>query len=114
MEFKKWLLSEMSHVTVPDDIELEIFGKRVRAMDMRFERYPERFKKFILGWFKEWSAVVPGQPQRLYFHNGNLKMVNWDKHLPHALPKDWWDYVFAIYKDGSLKQPVKDASLVSA
>ncbi len=105
MEFKKWFLfKEMSHVQIEPGIEIN--GKKVAFLDMRFEKYPEMFRGNLREIMHDFSAKIPDSNMFLNYSSARTS-VGHKPESKNILPDFWWDYATAIYEDETVKEPTK-------
>jgi len=95
----------MAHIQLKRPVEIN--GKNVTFIDMRFEKYmPPVSNQLLAKWLGGFNAKLPDRKEFLFFRHGKSPEVV-PSPVPGYLsvPNDWWDYAIAVYDDGSIKEP---------
>ena len=100
----------MAHLVLPRSSKLIVDGKKIKSMDMHFEKYPALYHPNLQDWVYQFSAKIPGQNIHLIYKNGKTTLAT--KGLSYGLfgeisdlPEFWWDYAQVNFSDGSTKPP---------
>ncbi len=109
MQFKQWIIAEMSHLVVPRS-NFSIEGKKIKSIDMHFEKYPQKYLRYVPDWFYHFFAKFPGQNIYLICKNGKTTITPKNTMLSlslfgekHELPEFWWNYAQILFSDGTIK-----------
>lgn len=95
----------MAHIQMKRPIEID--GKNVTFLDMRFEKYmPPVSNSLLAKWLSGFNAKLPNNDGFLFFRNGRSPEVV-PSPVPGYLsvPNEWWNYATAVHDDGSIKEP---------
>ncbi len=111
LDFKSWLLTEMSRFRISSDITMPGMGMphnglvHVNGIDMRFEDYDSGINKTFFE--QKFKAKIPGKPERwLVFSDLTAAVVSGKvaKALDYdETESDWWLYAEGYHDNHTVK-----------
>lgn len=105
MNFKNWLIQEAMYAIIPDETKIEIDGKQIKSIDMRFEDYLDQDTQvdYIRQGF---SAILP---DGRFLNRGPLwgdnEVFIGDEPEYKEAPDDWMDHAQINFKKSKTKSP---------